>query len=100
MNLEFSEEQIMLGNMARDFLADKFPEKVVKELGDSETGYSPDIWKEMGELDWVGLALPAKYGREGMTSQDITVLIKEMGRACVPGPYFSSATRGFALPRV
>jgi acyl-CoA dehydrogenase len=62
MNLDFSEEQIMLRNMARGFLADKFPKKVVRELEDSETGYSPDIWKEMVELGWMGLALPEKWG--------------------------------------
>ncbi|MFC1901124.1 acyl-CoA dehydrogenase family protein [Chloroflexota bacterium] len=94
MNLDFSEEQIMLRNMARDFLADKFPKKVVKELEDSETGYSPDIWKEMVELGWMGLALPENYGGEGMTFQDLTVLIEEMGRACVPGPYFSTVVLG------
>ncbi len=97
MNLDFSEEQIMLRNMARDFLADKFPKKVVKELEDSVTGYSPNIWKEMIELGWMGLALPEKYGGEGMTFQDLTVLIEEMGRACVPGPYFSTVVLG-ALP--
>jgi acyl-CoA dehydrogenase len=100
MNLDFSEEQIMLRNMARGFLAGKFPKKVVKELEDGETGYSADIWKEMVELGWMGLALPEKCGGEGMTFQDLTVLIEEMGRACVPVPYFSSATRGLGLPRV
>ena len=97
MNLDFSEEQIMLRNMARDFLSDKFPKKVVKELEDDETGYSPEIWKEMVELGWMGLAIPEKYGGEGMTVQDLTVLIEEMGRACVPGPYFSTVVLG-ALP--
>jgi alkylation response protein AidB-like acyl-CoA dehydrogenase len=45
----------------------------------------------------MGLALPEKYGGEGMTFQDLTVLIEEMGRACVPGPYFSTVVLG-ALP--
>ncbi|MFC1920853.1 acyl-CoA dehydrogenase family protein [Chloroflexota bacterium] len=97
MNLDFSEEQIMLRSMARDFLADKFPKKLVKELEDSEAGYSQDIWKEMVGLGWMGLALPEKYGGEGMTYLDLTVLLEEMGRACIPGPYFSTVVLG-ALP--
>ncbi|MFC2071046.1 acyl-CoA dehydrogenase family protein, partial [Chloroflexota bacterium] len=97
MNLDFSEEQIMLRSMARDFLADKFPKKIVKELEDSETGYSPDIWKEMVELGWMGLAIPEEYGGEGMTFLDLAVLLEEMGRACLPGPYYSTVVLG-ALP--
>jgi alkylation response protein AidB-like acyl-CoA dehydrogenase len=97
MNLDFSEEQIMLREMARDFLADKFPKKKVKELEDSETGYSPELWKEMAELGWMGLALPEVYGGAGMTFLDLTVLIEEMGRACMPGPYFSTVVLG-AMP--
>jgi alkylation response protein AidB-like acyl-CoA dehydrogenase len=97
MNLDFSEEQIMLRTMARDFLTDKFPKKVVGELEESETGHSPDIWKEMVELGWMGLALPEEYGGEGMTFLDLAVVLEEMGRACVPGPYFSTVVLG-ALP--
>ncbi len=97
MNLDFSEEQIMLRSMARDFLTDKFPKKVVRELEESETGYSPDTWKEMVGLGWMGLALPEEYGGEGMTFLDLAVLLEEMGRACLPGPYFSTVVLG-ALP--
>jgi len=97
MNLDFSEEQIMLRNMARDFLTDKFPKKVVRELEESETGYSADTWKEMVDLGWMGLALPEKYGGAGMTFLDLAVLLEEMGRACLPGPYFSTVVLG-ALP--
>lgn len=64
MNLDFSEGQIMLRNIARDFLADKFPKKAVKELGDGETGYSPEIWKEMVDLGWMELALAENMERK------------------------------------
>jgi len=94
MNLAFSEEQEMLKKMARDFLTDKLPKTAVKEIEESELGYSPDIWKEMAGLGWMGLVFPEKYGGADMTFLDLAVLLEEMGRACLPGPYFSSVVLG------
>jgi len=94
MNLAFSEEQEMLKKMARDFLTDKFPKTVVKELEGSELGYSPELWKEMAGLGWMGLVLPEKYGGSGMGFLDLAVLLEEMGKACLPGPFFSTVVLG------
>jgi alkylation response protein AidB-like acyl-CoA dehydrogenase len=94
MNLALSEEQEMLRKMARDFLTDKFPKTVVKEIEQSETGYSAELWQEMAGLGWMGLAFPEKYGGSGMSFLDLAILLEEMGRACLPGPYFSSVILG------
>jgi alkylation response protein AidB-like acyl-CoA dehydrogenase len=94
MNLALSEEQEMIRKMARDFLTDKFPKTVVKEIEQSEAGYSPEVWQEMAGLGWMGLAFPEKYGGSGMSFLDLAVLLEEMGRACLPGPYFSTVVLG------
>ena len=94
MNLTLSEEQEMLKTMARDFLADKLPKTAVTEIEESDEGYSPGMWWEMAELGWMGLALPEKYGGADMTFLDLAVLLEEMGRACLPGPFFSSVVLG------
>ncbi len=94
MDLALSEEQEMVKKMARDFLTDKFPKTVVKEIEESELGYSPELWREMAELGWMGLALPEKYGGGDMSFLDLAVLLEEMGRACLPGPYFSTVVLG------
>ncbi len=97
MNLDFSEEQLMLRESARDFLSKRLPKKTVKELEESQSGYSPEIWKEMAELGWMALVLPEKYGGAGMAFLDLAVLLEEMGRACLPGPFFSTVVLG-AMP--
>lgn len=94
MDLSFTEEQEILRKFAGDFLTGKFPKKVVKELEEGETGYSPEIWKEMAELGWLGLPFPEKYGGAGMTFLDLAVLLEEMGKVCMPGPYFSTVLLG------
>jgi len=94
MDLALSEEQEMLKTMARDFLTNKLPKTVVKEMEESELGYSPELWKEMAGLGWMGLALPEKYGGSNMSFLDLAILLEEMGRACLPGPYFSTVVLG------
>ena len=94
MNLTLSEEQEMLKRAAREFLEDKCPKTVVKEIEESEKGYSLELWREMANLGWMGLAFPEKYGGGGMGFLDLSVLLEEMRRACLLGPFFSTVILG------
>lgn len=94
MNLALSEEQEMLRKMARDFLTDKCPKTLVKEMEEDEKGYSPQLWQEMAGLGWLGLVFPESYGGGGMGFLDLAVLLEETGRACLPGPFFSTVVLG------
>jgi len=88
MDFGLSEEQEMLKNAARDFLTDKCPKKLVREMEQDELGYSPQLWQQMADLGWMGLAFPEKYGGSDMSFLDLAILLEEMGRACLPGPFF------------
>jgi alkylation response protein AidB-like acyl-CoA dehydrogenase len=94
MKFTLTEEQEMLRKTARDFLVDKCSKKLVKQMEESESGYSRELWQEMAELGWMGLAFPAKYGGGDMSFLDLAVLLEEMGRACLPGPFFSTVVLG------
>jgi alkylation response protein AidB-like acyl-CoA dehydrogenase len=94
MNLTFTEEQEILRKFASDFLTEKYPKKFLKEMEASAEGYSPQIWKEMAELGWMGLPFPEKYGGTGMTVMDQMVLLEEMGRAAAQSPYFATVILG------
>jgi len=90
MDFTLNEEQEMLKKSVRDFLATKCPKSYVKQMETDEKGYAPELWQEMAGLGWQGLVLPEKYGGSGMKFLDLAVLIEEMGRACLPGPFFST----------
>ncbi|MFC1968366.1 acyl-CoA dehydrogenase family protein [Chloroflexota bacterium] len=94
MDLALSEEQEMLRKMARDFLADRCPKTLVREMEEDEKGYSPELWREMAGLGLLGLAFPEKYGGSGGSFLDLAVLLEEMGRALLPGPFFSAVVLG------
>lgn len=94
MNLTFTEEQDILRKFAADFLNGKFPKKVIKEVEASEQGYLSEAWKEMVELGWLGLPFEDKYGGAGMTFFDLAVLLEEIGKSAMPGPYFTTVVLG------
>ncbi len=97
MDLRFAEAQEILRKMARDFLATECPKSLIRELEQSEKGYSPELWKKMAELGWMGLVIPERYEGMGYTFQDLTVLVEEIGRNILPGPFICTVTSTFPI---
>jgi alkylation response protein AidB-like acyl-CoA dehydrogenase len=97
MDLRFTEAQDILRKMARDFLATECPKTLVRELQESEKGYSPELWRKMAELGWMGLIIPEEYEGMGYTFQDLTVLLEEAGKNILPGPLACTITSTFPL---
>ena len=90
MDLAFSEEQQMLSPLAREFLEAECPKSLVRAMEADEKGYSPELWQKMAELGWLGLTFPEQYGGAEFSFLDMAMLLEEMGRAILPGPYFST----------
>lgn len=97
MNLDLTEEQEMLRTSARDFLSKECTKTLVRKLEEDEKGYSPELWRKMADLGWMGLVLPEKYNGMGMGFMDLVILLQEMGRNILPGPFFSTVVLG-SLP--
>ena len=96
MDFAFSEEQEMLRESARDFLATRHPLERVAELADGEPGWDPSSWGRLASLGWLGLSVAEDHGGAGASLVDEAVLFEETGRALYPGPFL--ATVGLALP--
>ena len=89
-----NEEQQMLKGIARDFLESRCPKAHVRDMLTDEKGYSPELWQEMAELGWQGLMFPEEYGGTGGDFVDMALLIEEMGRALLPGPFIPTVVYG------
>ena len=94
MDFGFSEEQELLRKSAADFLAKECPMSYVRQMMEDDRGYSDDLWNKMAELGWTGLIYPEEYGGAGLSIVDLVVVLEEMGKASVPGPFFSSTCLG------
>jgi alkylation response protein AidB-like acyl-CoA dehydrogenase len=94
MEFSLSEDQNILKNEVRRFLQNECPAELVKEMIEDEKGYSPILWKKMAELGWMGVFFEEKYGGTGGTFLDLSIILEEMGRALLPGPFFSTIVLG------
>ncbi len=94
MELGLTEEQEMLKTSARDFLEKECPKQLVRQLDESDKGYSPELWRKMAELGWMGLVFPEKYGGSGGSFLDLIVLLEAMGYNILPGPFLSTVVLG------
>jgi len=94
MDFELSEEQEVLRKTAREFVKRYVPMSLVQEFEDLPTGFKPDFWKSIAELGWIAWAIPMEYGGVGGSYADIAVLLEEMGRGCLPGPFIPTVVLG------
>ena len=88
MDFGFSEEQEMMRQSARQFLETECAMTYVRKMMDDDGGYSEEQWKKMADLGWMGLILPETYGGSGLNMVDLVVILEEMGRVVMPGPFY------------
>ncbi len=91
MDLDLNEEQEMLRGMVRGVCGSYANLDTVRELEDDPIGFPADLWKQMAELDLIGLMVPAEYGGSAMSTLEGAVVYTELGRALAPSPHFVSA---------
>jgi alkylation response protein AidB-like acyl-CoA dehydrogenase len=91
MNFGFTEEQEFLRQTARDFLAECAPMTLVRDVMESSASHSPEVWKQMAELGWTGLALPEQYGGADLGMVELCIVLEELGRSLAPVPFLPTA---------
>lgn len=96
MDIGFTEEQDMLRTAARKFLDDECTTRFVRDRMAEEAACTPEFWAQIAEQGWLGIAFAEAEGGSGLGLVDHVVLLEEMGRAVMPGPYFATALLGGA----
>ena len=100
MDIKLNEEQIQLRNSARTFMEAECTPQFVRQMEESELGYSRKMWRQMAEMGWLGIALPESCGGLGLSTVDLVLLTKELGRCICPSPFLStSIIAGEAIAR-
>jgi acyl-CoA dehydrogenase len=96
VQLVLSEDQELLAKTAADFVADHSPVSRVRALRDSAdpVGFSRSLWKQMGELGWLGIPIPESYGGAELGLSELVVVLEALGRTLAPEPFLSSVLLG------
>ncbi len=95
MDFAFTQEQEELRATARDFLATHSGSQQVRTAMQSELGYDPQVWKQIGtELGWPSVIIPEDFGGLGLGYVELIALLEVMGGALLCAPFFSSVCLG------
>jgi alkylation response protein AidB-like acyl-CoA dehydrogenase len=101
----FGEEALMLRDAARRFFQANMPADRLHRLVAStpdparEPGcaWDRDLWQQMAELGWTGLAVPERAGGPGMPCVAVAALAEEAGRAAFPSPLLPTLQATYLL---
>ncbi|MBE9539005.1 MAG: acyl-CoA/acyl-ACP dehydrogenase [Proteobacteria bacterium] len=94
MNFDFSDDQKFLQQECRKMLEGQSPLNRVREIFEGEEAFDKRLWASMGELGWLGAAIPECYGGSGMGQLELAVIAEEVGRSLAAVPFSSSIYLG------
>ncbi|MFD4556570.1 acyl-CoA dehydrogenase family protein [Streptomyces sp. NPDC058469] len=92
MDHELAPEVSELRRTVRAFLERKAPESAVRRVVDAGLGRDAEVWDQLAQqLGLHGLLVPEALGGQGTSFVEMGVVLEEMGRSLLPGPFFSNA---------
>ena len=75
---ELTENQILIRDTIRDFAQKKIKPKVME--WDEAQHFPMEIFRELGELGFMGIIFPENYGGAGLGYVDFVIAIEELGK--------------------
>jgi alkylation response protein AidB-like acyl-CoA dehydrogenase len=87
MNFDFSDEQKLLQQTARDYLAEHAPLASCREVLESDQKYAAPLWKGAAEMGWQGAVIPEQYGGAEFGHLELAMIAYEVGRSLAPIPF-------------
>lgn len=90
MNFDYNEEQQLLADSVRRFLAKDYDFETRRGIVASEEGWSAPVWATLAEMGVTGLPLPADCDGFGGGAVDLMGVMEAFGEALVVEPYLAT----------
>jgi len=90
MNFDYNEEQQLLADSVRRFLAKDYEFDKRRKIVASSEGWSAETWATLAEMGVTGLPLPAQFGGFGGGAVDLMGVMEAFGEALVVEPYLAT----------
>ena len=91
MDFGLSEDQLLLEQTVRSFLADQVPIGRVRELREKDCPNDRALWTALAELGVTGILVPEAQGGSGLALLDAALVSQALGHAVTPTPFLASA---------
>jgi alkylation response protein AidB-like acyl-CoA dehydrogenase len=86
MDFQLTEDQRMLIETVKNFTKKDSPVERVRKIRESEVGWDKAVWRQMGELGWLGVPFAESVGGIGSTFLDAGLIVEQLGTTLVPEP--------------
>jgi alkylation response protein AidB-like acyl-CoA dehydrogenase len=96
MDIGFTEQQELLRETARRFLESECDTRLVRARMTEPAAVTDEFWRKLAQQGWLGILFPEDEGGSGLGLVDLVVLMEQMGRAVMPGPFLSTVLLGGA----
>lgn len=94
MNFDYTEEQQLLGDTLRRYLANDYNFDARTKIVASPAGWSEDVWLGLAEMGLLGVPFASEYGGFGGTTVDMMIVMEALGEALVVEPYLATVGLG------
>jgi alkylation response protein AidB-like acyl-CoA dehydrogenase len=98
MNFDYDEQQQLLADSVRRYLAKSYDFEARKKIVSGE-GWSPQAWAQFAEMGLMGLPLSTDHGGFGGGAVDLMGVMEAFGEALVVEPYLSQVLAARAIER-
>ena len=99
MHFGLTEEQELLQETVRGFVAGECPPTRLRELFDANEGHDPALWKGLAEMGVAGLTVDEAHGGAGMELLDLALVSEEIGAGALPGPFLGHSLACIAIAK-
>ncbi len=99
MDVLLNEQEALIQETARTFLAAECDPALVRAADESAGGFSRELWKRFAALGWLGLSLPEKYAGQALPITYLALLFEELGRHIAPLPVHSTLVTALVIEK-
>jgi len=90
VDVRLTEEQELLRQSVREFVARECPLAVSRAWAEAGEPFPPALWQAMAELGWLGLPFAEEWGGAGLGAVELALVQEELGRVLCPAPFYAS----------
>ncbi len=94
MNFELSQEQQLLADTLKRFIANDYTFETRTKIVASPRGWSEEVWATLAEMGLLGLPFPAEHDGFGGNAVDVMVVMEAIGEGLVVEPYLPTVALG------
>jgi pimeloyl-CoA dehydrogenase small subunit len=94
VNFDYSEEQQLLANSVKQFIAKDYTFEARKAILASSAGYSEQVWMTLANMGLLGLPFASDYGGFGGNSVDVMPVMEAIGEGLIVEPYLATVGLG------